>query len=98
MAITLSEKLLTLSEARARLPGRPDMSTLWRWYQRGVRGVRLETVVVGARRYTSAEALERFLSASTAAADGMQSRPAAVSAARQRQIAAAEARCAAAGI
>jgi hypothetical protein len=32
-----------------------------------VRGVRLETVVIGGKRFTSVEALERFAEASTAA-------------------------------
>lgn len=35
--------------------------TAWRWALRGVRGVRLESTIIGGRRYTSREACERFL-------------------------------------
>jgi len=45
-------------------------STLHRWRLRGVRGVRLGTVLIGGTRYTSTEALSRFFAATTAAADG----------------------------
>lgn len=53
-------------------------STLHRWRLRGVRGVRLDTVLIGGTRYTSTEALSRFFAATTAAADGQpfQSQPA----------------------
>ena len=62
-----NEELLTLGAAANRLPhGRAGKSvhvaTLHRWASRGgVRGVRLETVRIGGIRYTSAEALERFI-------------------------------------
>jgi hypothetical protein len=46
------------------------VSTLWRWSLRGVKGIRLETVMIGGIRYTSREALERFVARTTAAADG----------------------------
>ena len=52
------------------LPGRPHLATLHRWRVRGIRGVRLETLLIGGRRFTSLEALRRFTSAVTAAADG----------------------------
>jgi hypothetical protein len=61
-----TEKLQTLTEAARLLPDRPHVSTLYRWAQRGVKGVRLETVVVGGRRYTSVEALQRFAQRLTA--------------------------------
>jgi len=62
-----TEHLLSLPEAASRLPGRPHISTLHRWRQRGVRGVKLETLLLGGRRYTSREALKRFAAATTAA-------------------------------
>lgn len=31
----------------------PDVTTVWRWRSRGVRGIRLDTVCIGGRRYTS---------------------------------------------
>jgi len=94
--ISLDEQLISMQEARTRLPGHPDLSTLFRWRQKGVRGVRLDTIVCGGRRFTSVEALERFVSASTVAAstgDQAHNLPD-----RSRQIAAADAACRAAGI
>ena len=42
-------------------------ATVGRWFGKGVRGVRLESIVVGGRRYTTREALQRFVDATTAA-------------------------------
>ena len=61
----LSEQVVTLCEAAKRLPrlrkNRPvHVSTLWRWALRGLRGVRLETTMIGGVRVTSTEALQRF--------------------------------------
>jgi hypothetical protein len=58
----MSEEVFTLAEAARRLPrlrrGRPvDLSTLYRWAGRGLRGVRLETLCVGGTRVTGARAL-----------------------------------------
>src|SRR5271154_5104019 len=66
----LIELLISLAAASKLLPGRPSITTLWRWHHRGVRGVKLETVVIGGRRYTSREAIARFIAATTAARDG----------------------------
>lgn len=63
------EPLLTLSRAMRGLQNHPSPSTAWRWHRKGIRGVRLETVVVGGRRYTSKAALDRFVAAVTSAAD-----------------------------
>lgn len=51
-----SEQLLTLAAAAQHLPTRPHVSTIWRWAATGG----LETVRLGGRVYTSAEALDRF--------------------------------------
>ena len=59
--ISLKEKLLSVNEAAKVIPGRPHLSTVWRWISYGVGGVRLETVQIGGRRYTSFEAIERFI-------------------------------------
>lgn len=60
----LSEDALSLPQAARELPGNPDPSTLWRWASRGVRGVKLETVRIGAGRiYTTRQALTRFVEA-----------------------------------
>ena len=55
-----SETLITLPEAAALLPGRPSITTLWRWRTKGVRGRVLESVNIGGKVYTSEEALQRF--------------------------------------
>jgi Protein of unknown function (DUF1580) len=46
--------------------------TAQRWAMRGVAGVRLETIVQGGMRYTTAAAVRRFLAAVTAAREGRQ--------------------------
>src|SRR3954470_23880577 len=61
-----TETLLTLAEAAAELPRRrrgrkTHVSTLYRWSRSGCRGVRLETVSLGATRCTSREALRRVV-------------------------------------
>ncbi|MEQ8847990.1 DUF1580 domain-containing protein [Botrimarina sp.] len=66
----LRERLLPLADVCKLLPNRPHRSTVERWRLRGVRGVRLETWLVGGCRYTSYEALDRFFAATTASADG----------------------------
>jgi len=66
MAIDIStEAVVTLTQASHHLPRRrkgkrPAVSTIYRWAQRGVRGVRLETLQVGGTKCTSIEALQRF--------------------------------------
>lgn len=85
MAIEIScETLLSLADAAKALPNRPHTSTLHRWRMAGVRGVKLETCLIGGRRFTSLEALERFAAATTAAANG---EPQPVRTSRQRELA-----------
>ena len=60
-----SETVITLGEACRRMPrrraGRPaHPSTLYRWADEGLRGLRLETIRVGGTLCTSVEALQRF--------------------------------------
>lgn len=60
-----SETVLSLTEAAAHLPRRragkrPHVATMYRWAQRGLRGVKLETIRVGGTLCTSLEALQRF--------------------------------------
>ena len=70
MAISIDDELFLLTDAAKLLPNRPHASTLFRWHRRGVRGVRLETILLAGRRYTTRDALEQFIAATTAAADG----------------------------
>ena len=67
-ASILREQLLTLNEASESIPGhsKVTLGTLHRWRKQGVRGVVLETVLVGGRRMTSREAISRFIEAQNA--------------------------------
>ena len=56
-----SETLFPLSKGPPDHKPVPSPATLWRWALRGVRGRRLETVMVGGRRYSSREAFQRFI-------------------------------------
>lgn len=60
MVKVLEVKLLSMAQAANSLSNRPAVSTLWRWSSRGVKGVRLKTLVVGGRRYTTPEFLSEF--------------------------------------
>lgn len=64
-----SEELLTMNNARSAFPAGKQLSlaTLHRWRLTGVRGIRLETVLIGGLRYTSREAISRFIAAQNAA-------------------------------
>ena len=64
----LGSDTFPLTEAARRIPRlrndrRVSVSTLWRWAFRGLRGVRLETTLIGGVRVTSAEALRQFFAA-----------------------------------
>lgn len=50
-----------LKEAAKRIPGNPHFSTLIRWSQKGVHGVKLETKRFGNRVFVTQEAIDRFL-------------------------------------
>jgi hypothetical protein len=59
------ESCFRLAEAPKHLPPgrsgkRIHVSTVFRWAQRGIRGVTLETVRVGGAMFTSTEAIQRF--------------------------------------
>lgn len=38
-----------------------NISTVWRWFLKGVKGHKLESACIGGRRFTSHEALSRFV-------------------------------------
>lgn len=59
------EKLISIRQVPRLLPCRPTgkrvhISAVYRWIQRGIRGVQLEAIRVGGTTYTSHEALQRF--------------------------------------
>ena len=57
----LEEELISLTEACQCFPVRCSRAALERWVRRGSRGANLETVLVCGRRYTSQEAIDRFV-------------------------------------
>jgi hypothetical protein len=59
----LTETVCTLKDVPKIVPTRPCFATIWRWTQRGVKGVRLETYKIGSRVITSHESVHRFLEA-----------------------------------
>lgn len=65
MIDTTAETTMLLSKAARILnpANPPHVATVWRWAMHGVRGVKLESVVIGGCRYTSREAVARFLKA-----------------------------------
>jgi hypothetical protein len=70
----LEEQVTGLAEAARLLPqlrrGRPvSPSTIYRWIESGVNGIRLETAMLGGRRVTSKEALLRFFARLNAESD-----------------------------
>jgi hypothetical protein len=68
MAIDIAtDELISLSQAAKCRPTPPSPATLWRWHRKGIRGIRLETVLIGGKRYTTAEEFAAFCSRVTAA-------------------------------
>ena len=62
----LAEEPLALCEATRLLPFRPSRTTIYNWTTKGRRSVLgklvfLETGLVGGRRYTTREAVQRFI-------------------------------------
>ena len=100
MSVDLShENTVTLTGLSKHIPTRPHVSTIWRWHKVGIRGRRLETVIVGGRRVTSLEAFQRFADGLTADRDGLPATPPPrTSRQRRAAIAAAERQLDAAGI
>lgn len=95
MAIDITkERLLKMPQAAAFFPVRPSLCTIWRWRTKGVRGRKLESVVIGGTPYTSVEAIERFAQ-HQGGSDGPTVRS---PAARERAIRKAEAELADAGL
>jgi len=58
----INESLVQLADACNYFPVKCSRQTLERWMRRGCRGVLLESVTIGSRRFTSKEAITRFLS------------------------------------
>lgn len=66
VAASLTETLkdsISLAKATRLFASPPHIATLHRWTTQGVRGVRLQTWIVGGKRVTTPAAVERFLTA-----------------------------------
>jgi hypothetical protein len=61
----LAEDVIPLRDVPNELPRRIDVSTVWRWAERGVGGIKLETVKIGGKKMTSRQAVSRFISATS---------------------------------
>ena len=89
-----TEDLIPTLDIPLRLPPRTSgrrihPSTVYRWIQRGVRGVRLEVIRIGGTTYTSVEALQRFADRQGAPASQVPDPVNPVGRSRQNQIDAA---------
>ncbi len=71
MVALLAEKRLTVTQL-AKREG-VNASTVWRWINRGVRGVKLGTFTVGGRDFTTDTLWEKFVRETSAAKHGAQS-------------------------
>lgn len=66
--------LLDAADFLSKLTGqKPHVSTLWRWCLKGCKGVRLESICIGGKRFVTAAAIERFIEASSEARPGQPS-------------------------
>jgi hypothetical protein len=92
VSLLTSETVIPINQAPKHYPyGKPNLSTVYRHFGRGCRGIRLETFVAGGRRYTTVESIARFIERTTANSPGAslpQSRP--TSRQREAEISRAE--------
>lgn len=96
MIDTKHEELLTIPQAAKEVPPVGiSIACAWRWALHGTRGRRLDSVVIGGRRYTSKQAIERFLNHSHSTES---TTPSSNSASREKAIAKAEAELSAMGL
>ena len=71
MSGIIAERRLSLTKLAQR--ENVNTSTVWRWAQKGVRGIHLETYRIGGRRFTSEEAFCRFVTQTTDATKSQDS-------------------------
>ena len=57
----LTEDVVSMSDAAKLFPGGVSVASIYRWADRGVKGVKLETIRYGSKRQTSVLAVHRFL-------------------------------------
>lgn len=85
----LAETRLTFTQLAHR--EKVAIATVWRWAQNGIRGIHLESLRIGGRRFTTAEAFERFIAASNEGGPKLSDTIGAVSESRLKAIEQAEA-------
>jgi len=59
----IPKDLIPMRNAGKYFPVTVERGSLERWRRLGVRGVKLETVLIGSRRYVSQDAIDRFVAA-----------------------------------
>ena len=98
MSIDLTtEVVFPVSEAPKHIPGSPSQATVWRWVLNGVGGVKLESILIGGKRFTSAESIQRVLRSAYSRRPTATLRPSGHCNSGEREITAAERGCAQAG-
>jgi len=85
-----TETVFPVSEAPQHIPGRPSKASCWRWVLQGVGGIKLESILIGGKRFTSHAAIQRFVDQRTAASNGDSTTPSLTSLQREREISKAE--------
>jgi hypothetical protein len=58
-----SEAVFSLKEVANSLPNRPNISTIWRWAIKGVKGHKLVVTRIGGRAFVTEAALAQFMAA-----------------------------------
>ena len=92
-----TETVFPVSEAPNHIPGHPSQASVWRWVLKGVGGIKLESILIGGKRFTSEEAIQRFCDRRTAATD-LNVPPSLTSRQREREICRAEREASEAGL
>lgn len=68
----LSEKwdsLIPIKKAPKHIPTNPSLATVYRWFQKGCRGVILQTVLIGGRRFTKPAWIDEFIASTQSTPD-----------------------------
>lgn len=82
-----NEEFIAINDVPKVLPGRPHISTVWRWCLRGVKGHTLKSTMIGGRRYISKADLDDFIEClSTSTAPEIHSKATSPTATRRKQI------------
>ncbi len=86
-----TEQLIPFREVPRLLPPRPTgrrvhISAVYRWLNRGLGGICLESIKIGGTTYTSVEALQRFADGLSGKAEDSREQLAPSTSSRRRQI------------